>query len=66
MVLGYTRPRGADADAVLHAAASFPAEYDGDAFVTMRGSWNRNPASGYEIVRVRFAERPAAGDSSRS
>jgi Raf kinase inhibitor-like YbhB/YbcL family protein len=22
----------------------------------MRGSWNRNPASGYEIVRIRFAD----------
>ena len=27
----------------------------GDAFATMRGSWNRKPASGYEIVRIRFA-----------
>ncbi|ANH67425.1 YbhB/YbcL family Raf kinase inhibitor-like protein [Mitsuaria sp. 7] len=34
----------------------FPAEYAGDAFVTMRGSWNRKEASGYEIVRIRFAD----------
>ena len=26
----------------------------GDAFVPMRGSWNRKPASGYEVVRIRF------------
>lgn len=32
----------------------FPAQYRNDAFVAMRGSWNRNPPSGYEIVRVRF------------
>ncbi|MES2462178.1 MAG: YbhB/YbcL family Raf kinase inhibitor-like protein [Armatimonadota bacterium] len=32
----------------------FPSEYRNDAFVTMRGSWNRKPASGYEIVRIRF------------
>ncbi|MCE4558175.1 YbhB/YbcL family Raf kinase inhibitor-like protein [Roseateles cellulosilyticus] len=34
----------------------FPAEYAGDAFVTMRGSWNRKEAAGYEIVRIRFAD----------
>ena len=32
----------------------FPAEYRGDAFVAMRGSWNRNPPSGYEVVRIHF------------
>jgi Raf kinase inhibitor-like YbhB/YbcL family protein len=32
----------------------FPEAYKGDAFVAMRGSWNRNPPSGYEVVRVHF------------
>jgi glucose/arabinose dehydrogenase len=32
----------------------FPAEFRNDAFVAMRGSWNRKPPSGYEVVRVRF------------
>jgi len=32
----------------------FPAEYKNDAFVAMRGSWNRVPPSGYEVIRVRF------------
>jgi len=40
-------------------AGAFPAEYQGDAFVTMRGSWNRKKASGYEIVRVRFQDGQA-------
>jgi glucose/arabinose dehydrogenase len=31
----------------------FPPEYRGDAFVAMRGSWNRRPPSGYKIVRIR-------------
>jgi Raf kinase inhibitor-like YbhB/YbcL family protein len=44
---------------VFYNGASFPAEYRGDAFVTMRGSWNRADASGYEIVRVRFADGQA-------
>ncbi|MFQ4142129.1 hypothetical protein [Chlorogloeopsis sp. ULAP02] len=32
----------------------FPAEYRNDVFVTMRGSWNRNPPVGYKVVRLRF------------
>ena len=32
----------------------FPDEYQGDAFVTMRGSWNRFPAVGYKVVRLNF------------
>ncbi|HAX77857.1 MAG TPA: oxidoreductase [Cyanobacteria bacterium UBA11372] len=39
---------------VFYTANQFPSEYRGDAFVTMRGSWNRNPPSGYKLVRVRF------------
>ena len=54
MVLGYAA-HAAPMQMVFYRGGSFPAAYDGDAFVTMRGSWNRNPASGYEIVRVRFA-----------
>lgn len=38
----------------------FPAEYRGNAFVAMRGSWNRSPPSGYEIVRIVFEDgKPA-------
>ena len=33
-------------------ASQFPAEYQGDAFVSMRGSWNRKPPSGCEVVRI--------------
>lgn len=36
---------------------SFPDEYHGDAFVAMRGSWNRKPPSGYEVVRIRFDDK---------
>ncbi|WP_438038084.1 PQQ-dependent sugar dehydrogenase [Sorangium sp. So ce128] len=32
----------------------FPAEYKHDAFVAMRGSWNRYPPVGYKVVRVLF------------
>jgi Raf kinase inhibitor-like YbhB/YbcL family protein len=53
MVMGYTA-HAAPMQMVFYNGGSFPAEFKGDAFVTMRGSWNRDPASGYEIVRVRF------------
>jgi Raf kinase inhibitor-like YbhB/YbcL family protein len=39
---------------VFYEGAQFPAEFKGDAFVAMRGSWNRNPPSGYEVLRVDF------------
>lgn len=38
----------------------FPADFKGDALVTLHGSWNREPPSGYEIVRVHFVnDKPA-------
>jgi glucose/arabinose dehydrogenase len=38
----------------FYNGTQFPAEYRGDAFVAMRGSWNRNPPAGYKLVRIRF------------
>lgn len=46
---------------VFARAGAVPPGWEGDAFVTLRGSWNRKNASGYEIVRIRFARgAPAA------
>lgn len=58
MVLGYTA-HAAPMQMVFYKGTGFPAEYQGDAFVTMRGSWNRKKAAGYEIVRVRFQDGQA-------
>jgi Raf kinase inhibitor-like YbhB/YbcL family protein len=58
MVLGYTA-HAAPMQMVFYRGGSFPREYTGDAFVTFRGSWNRKPASGYEIVRVRYSDGQA-------
>ena len=55
MTIGYTA-HAAPMQMKFYDGASFPAEYQGDAFATMRGSWNRNPASGYEIVRIDFED----------
>lgn len=36
------------------AAAAFPADADGDAFVALHGSWNRARRTGYKVIRVRL------------
>ncbi|GAB4511581.1 MAG: sorbosone dehydrogenase family protein [Anaerolineae bacterium] len=41
---------------VFYTGDQFPEEYTNDAFVAMRGSWNRNPPSGYKVVRIHFDE----------
>ncbi|HEY7901377.1 MAG TPA: PQQ-dependent sugar dehydrogenase [Caulobacteraceae bacterium] len=33
-------------------AAAFPADYRGDAFVGLHGSWNRSRRTGYKVVRI--------------
>jgi len=58
MVVGYTA-HAAPMQMLFYRGTGFPAEYQGDAFVTMRGSWNRSTPSGYDIVRVRFANGQA-------
>ncbi len=51
--LGYTA-HSAPMQMAFATGGNFPAEYQGDAFVAMRGSWNRRPPSGYEVVRIDF------------
>ena len=58
MVVGWNA-HAAPMQLVFYTGAAFPQEYRGDAFVTMRGSWNRARPSGYEIVRVRFTNGQA-------
>ncbi len=41
---------------VCYMADQFPADYQGDAFVAMRGSWNRETVTGYKIVHVQFED----------
>jgi glucose/arabinose dehydrogenase len=43
-------------DLLFYNATQFPAEYRGDAFVALRGSWNRSQPTGYKIVRVPFRD----------
>jgi glucose/arabinose dehydrogenase len=38
----------------FYTGGQFPAEYRNDAFIAMRGSWNRNPPTGYKVVRLKY------------
>jgi glucose/arabinose dehydrogenase len=38
----------------FYTGTQFPAEYQNDAFIAMRGSWNRSSPVGYSVVRVHF------------
>lgn len=53
--LGYYTPHAAPMQLAFYTGTQFPKEYRGDAFVAMRGSWNRKPPAGYEVARIRFA-----------
>ena len=41
---------------------SFPTEYNGDAFVTLHGSWNLRERSGNKVVRLRFKDGKPTGE----
>ena len=42
--------------------AAFPAEYQGDAFVALHGSWNRANRTGYKVVRVKLNDGVPTGE----
>lgn len=52
-VLEYTA-HAAPMGMTFYTGDMFPAEYRDDAFVAMRGSWNRSEPSGFSVVRIRF------------
>jgi glucose/arabinose dehydrogenase len=55
-VLLYT-PHAAPMQMAFYTGSMFGTEYKNDAFIAMRGSWNRNPPSGYEILRIHFDDK---------
>ena len=48
-------------DIVFYDGAQFPADYRGDAFVALKGSWNRSEPTGYKVVRVPFKDGKPQG-----
>lgn len=59
--IGLHTPHAAPMQMVFDASGRMPANYAGDAFVAMRGSWNRQPPSGYEVLRVDFENGEPVG-----
>ncbi len=45
----------------FYTGSTFPAEYQGDLFVALHGSWNRSVPTGYKVVRVPMANGAPAG-----
>jgi glucose/arabinose dehydrogenase len=47
---------------VFYEGTQFPADYRGDAFVSLHGSWNRSVPTGYAVARIRFKDgKPGPG-----
>jgi glucose/arabinose dehydrogenase len=46
------QPHSAPLGIVFYEAGRFPAQYQGDAFVALHGSWNRAKRTGYKVVRL--------------
>ncbi|HWA91352.1 MAG TPA: PQQ-dependent sugar dehydrogenase [Rhizomicrobium sp.] len=46
----------------FYEGGQFPAEYKGDAFVSLHGSWNSGRPTGYKVVRVRFKDGRPTGE----
>lgn len=47
---------------IFYDGKMFPAQYSGDAFVALHGSWNREKLTGYKIIRIRFKDGKLVGN----
>jgi len=56
------QPHSAPLGIVFYEASQFPAEYSGDAFVALHGSWNRAKRTGYKVVRLPFKDGRPTGE----
>jgi glucose/arabinose dehydrogenase len=48
-------------DLVFYEGDAFPAEYKGNVFVALKGSWNSSHPTGYKVVRVPFKDGKPEG-----
>ena len=56
------QPHSAPLGIAFYEAAQFPADYKGDAFVALHGSWNRAKRTGYKVVRLIFKDGKPTGE----
>lgn len=55
------QPHSSTMQIVFYQGDAFPQEYQGDAFATMRGSWNREERTGYKVIRALMEDGEATG-----
>jgi glucose/arabinose dehydrogenase len=56
------QPHSAPLGFAFYTGNQFPAEYHGDMFLALHGSWNRDPRTGYMVVRVPLHGEGKASD----
>ena len=52
------QPHSAPLGIAFYTGTQFPPDYRGNAFVALRGSWNRAQRTGYKVIRLRVRQRP--------
>ncbi len=55
------QPHSAPLQLAVYTGRQFPAEYRGDIFVALHGSWNRSRRTGYKVVRVMLRDGEPTG-----
>ncbi len=55
------QPHSSTMQIVFYDADAFPAEYRGDAFATLHGSWNREHRTGYKVIRALMEDGKPTG-----
>jgi glucose/arabinose dehydrogenase len=56
------RSHSAPTGLIFYAGGQFPKDYQGDAFVSLHGSWNADMPRGYKVVRIHFVNGKPEGD----
>jgi hypothetical protein len=56
------QPHSAPLQLTFYDGTMFPAEYRGDVFVALHGSWNRGGRTGYKVVRVIVRDSAPTGE----
>ena len=56
------QPHSAPLGITFYTGTQFPADYRGNAFVVLRGSWNRSQRTGYKVIRLPFVNGRPTGE----
>jgi glucose/arabinose dehydrogenase len=62
LIQSHSAPLGLTFYQARGGSAAFPADYRGDAFVGLHGSWNRARRTGYKVVRILMKDGKPTGE----